>query len=203
MDHNPASAHRSRRLVLRKHDSHSAISKIADTMGWEKIGETENKSSRKKALHAAWEMSPGVRLSYLNDAKEQTSYLVVTSKSNPNLEPYLTQLVDAGIDPHTPDELAQEADSAKNPRDKGLSLIRAGIGAPETPIKSYIRIFFESMRNSSPMVRMSGLTAIGYAEWPQFLELLDAVSVEDDDNDVKNHARRIADAFRKAERDKP
>ncbi|MCG0285317.1 hypothetical protein [Streptomyces sp. PSAA01] len=161
---------------------------------------TENKSFRKKALHIAWEMSPGVRLSYLSDSKEQTSYMVITSKSTSDLGIYVTQLMDTHLDFFTPDELLEEVTSARTSKAKGLALIRSGIGAPEHPTKPYGHVFFEAMRSSSPSVRLSGITAIGYAEWSEFLELLDAVSVEDDDKDVRSHAKSMANAFRKAAR---
>jgi hypothetical protein len=193
-----STAYRSRRLILRQYDSVSAVSRIAEEMGWRKIGVTEKKSFRKKALHVAWEMSPDVRLSYLSDSKARTSYLLITSRLISDLASYVAELMDIGLDFHTPDELVGEVSRAKTSKAKGLALVRSGIGAPDQPTKPYVHAFFEAMRDPSPTVRMSGITAIGYAEWPQFLELLDGVAAEDDDKEVREHAKTIAKAFRKA-----
>lgn len=200
MEHQPGVTHRSRRFILRQHDSLSVVSRLAMALGWQKIGETEKKSFRKRALHIAWEMAPGVRLSYLSDSKERTSYLLITSRSTSRLDPYVTQLLETGLEFYTPDELLAEVSSARSAKEKGLALIRAGIGAPERPTKSYVHTFFEAMRSPSPTVRLSGITAMGYAEWPEFLELLDAVAVDDDDKEVRDYAKSMSEAFRKAAR---
>ncbi|MDA3646284.1 hypothetical protein LZ318_28965 [Saccharopolyspora indica] len=190
-------AHRSRRFVLREHDSRRVFD-IADRMGWPKIGETVRKGFRKKALHVAWEMAPGVRLSYLSDRRARTAYLVVTSETTADLLPYSARISEAGIDFLDPEELVSAVGGAAKPKDEGLALVRAGLGAPENPTKPYVHAFFEAMRSPSTQVRMSGITAMGYAEWPMFVELLDAVSVEDGDAEVREHARSMAAAFRKA-----
>ncbi|QKZ23381.1 HEAT repeat domain-containing protein [Streptomyces chartreusis] len=178
----------------------SNVSRVAMERGWKKIGETEKKSFKKKALHIAWEMSPGVELSYLSDSKERTAYMLITSRSTSDLDSYVAQLVDADLDFITPDELLERVASENSPKGKGLALIRSGIGAPENPTQPYVRAFFGAMRDPSPTVRLSGITAMGYAEWPEFLELLDAVALEDDDKEVKAHARSMASAFRKVAR---
>ncbi|MFC8800139.1 hypothetical protein ACFT2C_20590 [Promicromonospora sp. NPDC057138] len=200
MEHIPSSAHRSRRLILRQHDSASTAFMIAEVMGWQNIGVTEKKVFRKKALHIAWEMSPQVVLSYLSDSKQRTSYMLVTSKSTSDLDPYVTQLVGTGLDFYTPEELVEEVGSAKTPEAKGLALVQSGIGAPGRPTRPYVDAYFEAIRSPSTSVRMSAITAMGYAEWPEFLELLDAVSVEDGDRHVRGHAKNMAAAFRKAAR---
>ncbi|SCL72764.1 hypothetical protein GA0070606_6278 [Micromonospora citrea] len=190
--------HRSRRFVLRQNGSESTVSRLAAERAWQKIGETVDKGFRKKALHVASEMSPGVRLSYLSDSRAKTAYVVITSESVSDLDPHVAQLMSAGLDFHTSDELLHEVTSAGTAKSKGLALVRSGIGAPKSPTTPYVRAFFAAMRSSSPQVRMSGITAIGYAEWPMFVELLDAVAAEDDDKEVRTHAQSMASAFRRA-----
>ncbi|MFJ2203140.1 hypothetical protein ACIQPP_49560 [Streptomyces violaceusniger] len=135
-----------------------------------------------------WQVDSGIVLNYMEDAGLGISYAVMVSEYSKDLSQLMSRIIEGGLDVYTDQDLLDAVTSAPSSRGQATALVRAGIGAPAKLDNRYSRLFIDS-------VRLYGVLAIGYAEWAPFRELLEAVSEQDEDVQVRTTARSLMEAF--------
>ncbi|MCZ0204196.1 hypothetical protein OZK63_02020 [Streptomyces sp. UMAF16] len=191
--------HRSRRYLLRDPDGDEMVARLAGSQGWEKVVDIPVKRFGSEPGRASWEMAQDIFLTHVRDRKLHTSYLVVTSRVTGELDRYEAWITAGGLSLCTDGDLIRAVAESDDAKEKCRALVRAGIGAPLHPDNRYSRVFIESVSDASSDVRKSAITAIGYAEWPPFQELLHAIAQQDPDGSVRSLAKRMYAAFDEAE----
>lgn len=187
--------HRSRRYVFREFDSLSEVQLIARGSDWQKVLDRPADPERGIPLHVKWELLPGLRISYKEDEGIESSYVMVTSTLG-------EKSVDAGsavfeVHPKvvTFDQLISDADSAVDSQDKGIAVVRLGLGAPLEVDDRFVERINRSVQSSDEHVREGALWAINYTEWPIFRRTLREISMKDSDPFLREFAEGTLTAF--------
>jgi hypothetical protein len=114
---------------------------------------------------------------------------------DPKLVDALLALAEQRLDTWTPEALLEAVDTAANPKEAALSVLRLGLGAP----REFDSEVFERVERSSshpdPRVRRTAIAATGYSAWPQFRPLLERVAAEDPDPQRRDDAEIMLQTF--------
>ncbi|WP_189217252.1 MULTISPECIES: hypothetical protein [Streptomyces] len=159
---------------------------IANAAGWR---QTLNRPAEGDTpLLANWEVLPGLTVSYTEKTTIETSFAMAASSLGAEEVEGCVAVFAAHPHVLTFDELIAGCDTADTPPVQGMTLARAGLGAPVEPDERFVERLEAGAFSGDGAVREGALWGMAYAEWPTFRASLRQASQSDPDEFL----RRVA-----------
>ncbi|HAG81754.1 MAG TPA: hypothetical protein DCL61_11445 [Cyanobacteria bacterium UBA12227] len=129
---------------------------------------------------------------YIEDFYIDMAYLVVRSdepeKAIEEICSYLP-IYDKG-------EIFEMLKKATKPEEFIQGIYYAGLISPQQYDAEFFELFKQVLSNQDPGVRLAVITAIGYAGWPEFKEILESLIITDSDPEVRQDAEDMLEGLK-------
>lgn len=186
---------RSRRFVFRGLHFAEEVRNIAGAAGWRLTLDQAATPAGDTPLLITWEAQPGLTVSYTEKSAIETSFAMAASPLGAAEVEGCVAVFAAHPDVLTFDELIELCDAADSPPVRGMTLARAGLGAPiEVDERFSERLEAGAFANDGA-VREGALWGMAYAEWPQFRPALQEAAQGDPDGFLRRVAASALRAF--------
>lgn len=186
---------RSRRFVFKALHAAGEVRNIADAAGWRQTVDQPATPGGETPLLLTWEAQPGLTVSYTEKSAIETSFVIASS-------PLGAAEVEGCIavfaaHPHvlTFDELIDLCDAADSPPTQGMTLARAGLGAPIEVDERFVERLEAGAVADDGAVREGALWGMAYAEWSVFRPALEEAAQSDPDEFLRRVAATALRAF--------
>ncbi|MEU8837347.1 hypothetical protein [Streptomyces sp900116325] len=175
-------AYRSQRFLFERFCSRSNMDNLARGADWRTV--TDRKADQEQGIpaFAAWELLPGLRVTYTEDYVMGSSFAVAISYLGE--ESLRTPIAFLSAHPNTlsPEDLITDFDSSStDPRKMSAAVVRLGLGAPLEEDERFSRRIIQCIGSSEADVRESAVWASMCSEWVGFRDELVRVAEGDDD----------------------
>lgn len=185
---------RSRRMVLRNHQSERDVGEFAAKLGWPLREVNPADPDEGINREVVWYATPHLVLHHFDDDESQHGSVLVTGEDAETVRA-TAEIVEAGLDTWRPEELLTSVDRASDPEGRATAVIRAGLGAPgEFDVRFFKRIC-AAMHHPDPRVRESALWATSYEPWPAYRPALEEVLEQDPEEDLREMAGLLLESF--------
>ncbi len=184
-------------LVIKGTLNREAIWGIGDPNHWTWLEEFEQKEGTPYEI--IWAAGDDrVRVHYIEDYLTSVNYfLVETSSAGPEDVETVTEQIRSSLAVYTRREILAGLADDQQPEERIQALYRAGIAAPVEYDADFYQAFQTSLANPSAKIRLAAIEAASYITWEEMKQLITTVYQTDSDEDVREQAGILLEAYRK------
>ncbi|MBV6622389.1 MAG: HEAT repeat domain-containing protein [Rivularia sp. (in: Bacteria)] len=173
-------------LVLPDHIGREYFVNVMEQLNWF-VQQIHEGDGIKKAYQEIWTTEDRANaINYVEDPLTMTHFLWLRGSNIHDLLPEIWGRIPA----YESEELLEMAVEAEEHDDAVRAVLRIAVGFPNFDSDA-LSIFEQYLTSTSPLLRKATIQAIAYRLWTETAPLLEKVSQEDSDEDVKSFAQNI------------
>jgi hypothetical protein len=184
------------RVVLKGETAKESFAELAYSQDWviDEIGT----ASDEEPYEEVW-ITPegGSELHLIEDHLIGLAYVDILGRHRGKL----AALIRSRLDTYSKEEIIDAARSAGNPRELARAVRLAGAVATEGFDQDLFEIFLRAFGSEDPQTRIAAIIAAGYAEWREFIPLIEPLARNDPNQTVRETAASIGEGFHHVLRD--
>jgi hypothetical protein len=182
-----------RRIVFKEPVSFQDFAQFAESQGWRYEGGSE--ATDEEPEEYVWLSDDGSELHWLNDPVLRLEYVLLIGEQPFDWETKIR----IAFDSYAIEDAVREFVTAKDWEDRGLALRLVSATAPEEFNQETFDAIVAGLNEPSELVRRMAVLAVFYAQWAEFLPILNARAVTDPDDEVRRTATIAVDTIRTAQ----
>jgi hypothetical protein len=181
-------SYRTRRIVFREFFGMPYMAEYALEHGWRDVASCQPDPAREVQFeHRWWLEMDDVTVHFGIDDISRHSFFFVMGADRDKIERVATRVAaDTGV--WTLDEAVDAVESAARPTQRGLAILRLGLGAPDEFDEKVFRQISAALLDDDQEIRNIGVFATTYSPLPQYRSILLGIQNEDPIPDIRNAA---------------